>query len=752
MGCCIVHRKSFSGPVRLLAVVGLLLVLPGAARADGFSFADNALRQGWSLLTQKRFAEAEEAFGRISPDTYDLGDYVLYFTGVARVRAGEIGEGAGILERLAVSFPGSPLYPYLAHELAFAAAKAGDLPSARTYFAISRGNVRGNGRKAAEGYVAACLSPDGNGRAAAEAHLENFSAYPVQEGAKLSMQQLWEWRGEGKWTEWGLPASFYDRYAKALLLVGEDQRARAVFRDALDRFPEGEDFRAVALDYAEFLRRRGERSAATALLSRAEREAPPEFRSEAEFLLARIDWADGRTADALRRFLAIAKSDAPRDKAELARYQAAWILDGDGDLDAAAEQFGKLLDARDERVRRESAFRHAFELYRQERYARAIPAFARGEEKAASSVERGRYTYWTARALDERGDQERAAALLRGLAADPDAGIFAILADARLGGKPFAMLGAPSSGETASLALQTDGLWESFRGAGWSAENAEKVRRAERLAGLGLVEYAVLEADRVDRGAVVAAAGPRDGATPGLFRYLVGDLRGAIRDTAGVPTPAGDGGLIARLQYPLAPQYLGDCDAKRSGVDTLVLHAVIRQESRFQYNALSPAGAVGLMQLMPGTAAAVARDEKIRKDFRRDDLLDPGVNVALGAAYLSRLLRRYDGDYLRAVAAYNAGETAVARWWAKAGADPAMFLEQVTYRETRSYLRKVFFNVLQYYRIYRPGMLARFVPSAQTGGGTARGVSSSPRVAGTPGATEAGSPATDAPEDETSGD
>ncbi len=732
-------------------LVGFLLVVAGPARGADSSFADNALRQGWSLLAQKRFAAAGEAFGRISPDDYDLGDYALYFAGVARVRAGKIAEGAGILERLAVSFPGSPLYPYLAHELAFAAVQAGDLPSARTYFAISRGNVRGNGRKAAEGYVAACLMPEGEGSAVAEAHLENFLAHPVQEGARLSMERLWEWRGEGKWTEWGLPASFYDRYAKALLLVGEEQRARDVFREALDRFPDGEDFRAVVLDYAEFLRRRGERSAATALLARAEADAPPDFRSEAEFLIARIDWADGRTEDARRRFLAIADSDAPRDEAELARYQAAWILDGEGDLEAAAEQFGKLVDARNGRVRRESAFRHAFELYRRKAYAQAIEAFARGEEKAASSVERGRYAYWTARALSERGDQERSVALLRGVAAEPGAGIFAILADVRLGGKPFAMLGAPSSGETARLALQTDRLWESFRGAGWSAQDAEKVRRAERLARLGLVEYAVLEADRVDRGAVVAAAGPRDGATPGLFRYLVGDLRGAIRETAGIPSPAG-GGLVDRLQYPLAPQYLGDCDGKKSGVDALVLHAVIRQESRFQYNALSPAGAVGLMQLMPGTAAAVARKERIRKDFRRDDLLDPDVNVALGAAYLASLLRGYDGDYLRAVAAYNAGEAAVARWWDKAGADPAMFVEQVTYRETRSYLRKVFFNVLQYYRIYRPGMLARFAPSERKEDGTAQGVLSSPPAAGTAGAMEATPPATDAPEDESSGD
>src|SRR3990170_1946820 len=138
------------------------------------------------------------------------------------------------------------------------------------------------------------------------------------------------------------------------------------------------------------------------------------------------------------------------------------------------------------------------------------------------------------------------------------------------------------------------------------------------------------------------------------------------------------------------------------------------------------------MQLMPRTAAEVARKERIRKKLRRSDLLKPELNIRLGAAYLSYLLAAYEGDYVRAIAAYNAGEAAVARWWKRAEGDPAMFLEQVTYRETRSYLRRVFLNLLQYYRIYRPGMLARYFPTDRTEAGTAPEPSASPPAAGTP--------------------
>jgi len=71
----------------------------------------------------------------------------------------------------------------------------------------------------------------------------------------------------------------------------------------------------------------------------------------------------------------------------------------------------------------------------------------------------------------------------------------------------------------------------------------------------------------------------------------------------------------------------------------------------------------------------------------------------------------YGGDYFRAVAAYNAGEAAVERWWKRSNGDPAAFLEEINYKETRFLPSQVFLNLLQYYRIYRPEMFVRYFPS-----------------------------------------
>jgi hypothetical protein len=278
----------------------------------------------------------------------------------------------------------------------------------------------------------------------------------------------------------------------------------------------------------------------------------------------------------------------------------------------------------------------------------------------------------------------------------------------------FRFLHASPNGETKACGEERERLWARIRKANWGPADAEKVRRAERLTLLGVMDYAVLEAGRVDRAAARKAIGMGNGGAPGLFRYLAGDLRGGISETSNGPLDPMHPGLVDRIQYPLAPEFLADCDRRRSGIDPLVLLSVIRQESRFQADVLSSAGAVGLMQLMPRTAAETARKEKLPKPGRKD-LLRPSVNIRLGAAYLSRLVNGYGGDYLRAIAAYNAGESAVDRWWKPANGDPAAFLEGINYQETRLYLRRVALNLLQYYRIYRPEMFARYFPKPPAG-------------------------------------
>jgi soluble lytic murein transglycosylase len=136
-------------------------------------------------------------------------------------------------------------------------------------------------------------------------------------------------------------------------------------------------------------------------------------------------------------------------------------------------------------------------------------------------------------------------------------------------------------------------------------------------------------------------------------------------------------------------------------VDPALVHALSRQESEFNAAAKSPVGASGLMQLMPGTAKAVAKQYKVK--FQAADLTNPTYNVQLGEAHLRDLIDSYSGSYFLALAAYNAGGGRVQEWMHAFGdprdarTDPVDWIERIPFSETREYVKKIM-ETLQLYR------------------------------------------------------
>jgi tetratricopeptide (TPR) repeat protein len=718
----------------------ILFVVPASAERT-LSPPDQALREGWKLLLAEKYPLAREKFREVPMEGYGLSDYAVLFTGMSYAREGRLPEAVASYDNLATHDPASPLLPLLAVDLAFLSTVEDNLVVAARWLALAeRGRVPDAVRKAREGYVKARLLEAGDPVGAAETHLGNFVSYSAQEGGTLSAERLSARHADGSFSTWNLPVSFYSRFAKALSRAGDIDQARLLYREALRKFPPNDDYYSLVYDFSELLRRQGDTQAARAMLDQAISASPAGRCSEASFLLSRVQWKAGKLAEARRMLDNIATGGICRSAvAERALHLEAWVAEEQGDLPWLTEAFGKLRAASDEAIRQESAFRHAYGLYRMKRFPEAVTAFDAGTRSGNTAVERARHRFWKGRSQEALGQKETAESGYRQVASDADAGIYAIFALGRLGRDPYAMFNAPSSMETLSFAADRETLWGRVLGADWGKGDAEKLLRAERLTRLGMLEYAILEADRIDRGKVRKVVGISEGATAGFFRYLAGDLRGALREADRQPTDPERAGLLEKIQYPLAPEMVGDCDSKKSGIDPLVLHSVIRQESQFAPAILSPAGAVGLMQLMPATASDVAR-RLGRSRPKRMDLVNPQLNVELGAAYLSRLVRGFDGDYIRAVAAYNAGETAVSRWWERSAGDPATFLETVSYRETRVYVRRVFLNLLQYYRIYRPQMFSRYLAIVPKGAAPTPDAPGTPPAAGRTGPTPAALP------------
>jgi soluble lytic murein transglycosylase len=135
----------------------------------------------------------------------------------------------------------------------------------------------------------------------------------------------------------------------------------------------------------------------------------------------------------------------------------------------------------------------------------------------------------------------------------------------------------------------------------------------------------------------------------------------------------------ARLWYPLRYASIVRGHAAHYDLNPALLAAVIEQESKFDANARSSAGAVGLMQLQPATAEGIAKYTGGSR-FQLSDLDDPEINVRYGAWYLHHLIQKY-GDERLALAAYNAGQENVDHWRA-AG-------EGIQFSETRAYVSRV---------------------------------------------------------------
>ncbi len=184
-----------------------------------------------------------------------------------------------------------------------------------------------------------------------------------------------------------------------------------------------------------------------------------------------------------------------------------------------------------------------------------------------------------------------------------------------------------------------------------------------------------------------------EGRTPLAARAAV-TLIGALPETATL-TPDD----LLRVAYPAAYGDLVTEAAKQEDISPLLLVSLVRQESFFDPEAGSGAGALGLTQVVPATGQQIAATLGVA-EFTPNDLYRPKVSLRFGASYLATQLASFDGDSYRALAAYNGGPGAASDAADAAGADVDLLLEELEFDETRSYVRLVMENLARYRQLY----------------------------------------------------
>lgn len=275
-----------------------------------------------------------------------------------------------------------------------------------------------------------------------------------------------------------------------------------------------------------------------------------------------------------------------------------------------------------------------------------------------------RWRYWYARSQAALGQQAAAEPALRALLSANN--VYAVLAAWRLG-EP--LVPQPRPGAAADPAVQ----------AALAADPA--IARMRELHALGIRNWFNLEWF-----AFMAGREPAFADQVSRFAFAEGWwLHGVASATqAGVfddfvrlyPRPYDAGVMKAASQTDLPPA---------------LIYGLIRQESLFEPTAQSPANAYGLMQLLLPTARSVAKRHGLPQPDR-DDLFDPVRNIPLGSRYLMDMRARFDGQWLPAIGAYNAGPNAVARWLPEAPMAPDVWMENIPYNETREYIGKLLWH------------------------------------------------------------
>ena len=158
--------------------------------------------------------------------------------------------------------------------------------------------------------------------------------------------------------------------------------------------------------------------------------------------------------------------------------------------------------------------------------------------------------------------------------------------------------------------------------------------------------------------------------------------------------------LILKQFYPKKYSEYVEKYSTEYNVDSLLIYSIIKAESNFNQNAVSSSGAKGLMQLMNLTATEIANE--INENYEEENLLDVEKNIMLGTKYYSDLEQKYGGNMLLALAAYNAGIGNVTQW-IEAGIirEDGSDIENIPFKETNMYVRKIINNYRMYQKLYR---------------------------------------------------
>lgn len=405
----------------------------------------------------------------------------------------------------------------------------------------------------------------------------------------------------------------------------------------------------------------------------------PRLIRESRLYIARSYNNSGDRAASDKEYERFAREYPSDRKAAESLWLIAFNLERRGELLKASEEYRKISEKPAPNAYRDRAlFRTGFTLYKNDHLTRSSEYF-NGLKKQYSGTElANQAAFWEAKALEKLGKTQSSQDVYSKLAQSSRRSYYAVAAREKSG---HTIEFIP--GETLAIDVVPQGMREAVEiglifGEPWGSRELRRFRRGANVTKTSLIElyHALAEMGTYKEAIQIADL---------LYnRYYYGS----------------NNPEILRWLYPKPYSDLLDGIPDASRVENGLIFGVMRRESLFELKAVSSAGAMGLMQLMPPTAASLAKSIGIQ-NFSVNDAFIPAVNMQLGIRNIRDLMQRFRRNVPLVLSAYNAGDTATRRWINRYGTDDIdEFIENIEYSETRTFVKEVLKNFYYYNQLY----------------------------------------------------
>ncbi|HJS67124.1 MAG TPA: transglycosylase SLT domain-containing protein [Nitrospiraceae bacterium] len=628
-----------------------------------------------------------------------LDDYIRFWMGEALLNSGDAKQAADMFESIRQAVPDSFLLTRAAYRAGEAWFQASSCPEATAWFvkAIEL-NDKEPGAPMAFLRRSACQLRNNDIREGRETLMQLWVRFAYSAEAKEAEALLASNLGGESWT-----VQPKERLARAQAYLGQSFHVEAIeeFRKFLSADPKSPRRAEVKLKIGIAQVRLKQYDEARETFRTLAKDGGAESH-EASVWLARVYLRQGQGDKLLDLARTLAASPlSAEQKGQITLFAGMWLED-QGRFDEAIVKYRQVVQGGEPMSQRaEARWRVGWVYYRMARYREVVDELRLLADQHDYEFE-PQALYWMGRAA-ELSQQPHARDAYVQLCQRYVYTYYCQLARERID----VMLPEPLAAESISAPTPVNGdalaNGEVTRSSSARDEIGQQsaYRRAIELKTLGLDSDAARElaglTDRYSRDSdvlmVLATMLNEVGAYHHALRLARARFRDKLERTGGIVDPS-----LWKVAYPtgLLPTIKGQ---GVNSVDPYLVAAIIREESQYDRQAVSRVGAIGLMQVMPGTANNVARRLGLPA-VGRDDLFNQETNIQIGVHYVEQLLEQFSGNVALTIASYNAGPVVVGSWVAlHPGRSQDEFIELIPYQETRQYVKRVLRSYREYMRL-----------------------------------------------------